>query len=72
MDWKDFFDRLGMNGTRWQWRIMKWERNLENLRHGSISGDNWSATRLLIATNLLLFGIMLIQGVVGGLGFRFC
>lgn len=69
MDWKNFFDRLGMNGTRWQWRIMKWERNLENLRHGSISGGNWSATRILIAINLLLFGIMLIQGVVGGLGF---
>jgi rhomboid protease GluP len=69
MDWKNFFDRLGMNGTRWQWRIMKWERNLKNLRHGSTSDGNWSATRILIATNLLLFGIMLIQGVVGGLGF---
>lgn len=25
MNWKDFFDRLGLNGTRWQWRIMKWQ-----------------------------------------------
>jgi rhomboid protease GluP len=25
MDWKRFFDGLGMNGTRWQWRIMRWQ-----------------------------------------------
>lgn len=25
MNWKDFFDRLGMNGTWWQWRILKWQ-----------------------------------------------
>lgn len=25
MNWKDFFDSLGMNGTKWQWRIMRWE-----------------------------------------------
>ena len=31
MDWKSFFDRLGMNGTRWQWRMMKWERNLRSI-----------------------------------------
>jgi rhomboid protease GluP len=27
MDWKRFFDALGMNGTRWQWRILRWQRN---------------------------------------------
>ena len=26
MNWKEFFDSLGMNGTRWQWRIMRWEK----------------------------------------------
>ncbi len=26
MNWKDFFDSIGMNGTKWQWRIMQWER----------------------------------------------
>lgn len=26
MDWKKFFDSLGMNGTVWQWRIMNWKR----------------------------------------------
>ncbi len=26
MNWKDFFDSLGMDGTKWQWRIMRWEK----------------------------------------------
>lgn len=30
MDWKNFFDRLGMNGTAWQWRIIRWQNNWEN------------------------------------------
>ena len=29
MDWKRFFDNLGLNGTRWQWRIMRWENRWE-------------------------------------------
>lgn len=29
MDWKRFFDRLGMNGTRWQWRIYRWQQRWE-------------------------------------------
>ena len=32
MDWKSFFDRLGMNGTKWQWRIMQWERRRNERR----------------------------------------
>lgn len=32
MDWKKFFDSLGMNGTRWQWRIIKWQRQWEDRR----------------------------------------
>lgn len=27
MNWKEIFDSLGMNGTKWQWRIMQWERS---------------------------------------------
>ncbi len=27
MDWKKFFDSLGMNGTKWQWRIMRWQKS---------------------------------------------
>jgi rhomboid protease GluP len=26
MDWKKLFDSMGLNGTRWQWRIMKWQQ----------------------------------------------
>jgi rhomboid protease GluP len=29
MNWKDFFDSLGMNGTRWQWRIVRWQERWE-------------------------------------------
>lgn len=68
MDWKTFFDRLGMNGTRWQWRIMKWERNLQDLRQGNLVAGSWSATKVLIATNLALYAIMVLQGLVSGLG----
>ncbi len=68
MDWKTFFDRLGMNGTRWQWRMMRWERSLRGIMQGNPSSGNWSAARVLIGINLLLFGLMVIQGIGGGLG----
>lgn len=68
MNWKTFFDQLGMNGTRWQWRMMKWERNLRGILQGNTSGGDWSATKILIAINLLLYGLMVVQGIVGGLG----
>jgi rhomboid protease GluP len=36
MDWKRLFDSLGMNGTQWQWRILRWQRRwgdaMANLR----------------------------------------
>ncbi len=68
MDWKIFFDRLGMNGTRWQWRIMRWERSFRGILQGNPSSGSWSATKVLIAINLLLFGLMVIKGIAGGLG----
>ena len=68
MDWKTFFDRLGLNGTRWQWRMMKWERNLRSLMQGNPTSMGWSATKILIGVNLLLFGLMVIFGAIGGLG----
>ena len=68
MDWKSFFDRLGMNGTRWQWRMMKWERNLRSIMQGNASGSTWSVSKVLIGINLLLYGLMVTQGVGGGLG----
>jgi rhomboid protease GluP len=68
MDWKTFFDRLGMNGTRWQWRMMRWERSLREILQGNPSSGSWSAAKGLIAINLLLFGLMVAQGIGGGLG----
>lgn len=68
MDWKTFFDRLGMNGTRWQWRMMRWERNLRAILRGDSSAGTGSATRVLIAINLLLFGLMVLKGLSSGLG----
>lgn len=70
MDWKTFFDKLGMNGTRWQWRMMKWQRNLRELLQGNTTPGDWSATKILIGINLLLYGLMVVQGISGGLGFN--
>ncbi len=30
MDWKRLFNSLGMNGTHWQWRIMRWQQRWED------------------------------------------
>jgi rhomboid protease GluP len=68
MDWKRFFDGLGMNGTRWQWRIMKWERNLQAIMRGDTATAKWSATKIFITVNVVLFGLMVLQGMGSGLG----
>lgn len=72
MDWKRFFDNLGMNGTRWQWRIMNWERRLKGgpgapplFGHGGPS-----LTGILIFANLALFTMMVIHGTILGLGLQ--
>lgn len=36
MDWKRFFDSLGLNGTQWQWRIIRWQR-----RWDAYKADLW-------------------------------
>ena len=32
MDWKRLFDSLGLNGTHWQWRMMRWQNSWEAWR----------------------------------------
>jgi rhomboid protease GluP len=69
MNWKKIFDSLGMNGTQWQWRIMRWERNWKALLHGQPLQSDFSLTHLLIGINIFLFVAMIIQGVIHGFGF---
>lgn len=71
MDWKSFFDRLGMNGTRWQWRIMRWQRNLKNVATGRpVATSTFSVTNTLIIVNLIMFSLLVLQGVANGRGMR--
>ncbi len=69
MDWKRFFDGLGMNGSRWQWRMMRWERNLKGLLRGQPSaGGEISVTAIIIFANLVFFTLMALWGIVAGYG----
>jgi rhomboid protease GluP len=36
MDWKRFFDRLGLNGTHWQWKVIRWQE-----RWADFKADLW-------------------------------
>jgi rhomboid protease GluP len=68
MNWKQIFDSLGMNGTRWQWRIMGWERNFKALLHGQPLSNDFSLSHILIGINVFLFIAMVVQGLLAGLG----
>ena len=68
MDWKLFFDRLGMNGSRWQWRMMKYERYWKAFWRGEQTSQAITFSRGLIYINVILFAAMIIQGVAAGLG----
>jgi len=69
VDWKSFFDRLGMNGTRWQWRIMRWQKQFKDIAAGRPVGTSTiSVTSTLIIINLILFSIMILQGMANGRG----
>lgn len=70
MDWKKFFDGLGMNGTRWQWRMMRWERDVKKLFRGHVQGDALHLSKLLISINVGLFVLMMIHGLLAGVGPR--
>ncbi len=52
MNWKEFFDRLGMNGTWWQWRILRWQ---ERRREESF----WSACSLFMPAWLTVSNALL-------------
>ncbi|PLY03816.1 MAG: rhomboid family intramembrane serine protease [Desulfuromonas sp.] len=68
MDWKIFFDRLGMNGTVWQWRIMRWERYWKAFWRGGSDTSLLSLSRGLIYINLILFVLMIVKALAAGHG----
>lgn len=68
MDWKRIFDSLGMNGSRWQWRIMRWERNIKALLSGQQLTTGFSLSHLLIGVNVFLFIAMILQGLLDNRG----
>lgn len=69
MDWKRFFDNLGMNGTRWQWRIMRWQRQLKQVSRGErVPNSGISLSQLLLIINLILFSAMILRGAAAGFG----
>jgi len=69
LNWKHFFDRIGMNGTRWQWRIHRWE-NLFKRGGFRQLGEGISVTRIIIFVNVVLFTIMILWGMLAGVGSR--
>lgn len=69
VNFKPFFDKLGLNGSRWQWRLMRWQKNLAALLRGErLPGEVMSPVKIILAVNLLWFGLMFLQGVVFGYG----
>jgi len=70
LDWKKFFDSLGMNGSRWQWRMMRYERDLKKLLRGRVSGEDLRLSRLILYLNVGLFVLMIVHGLLAGIGPR--
>ena len=70
MDWKSLFDRIGLNGTRWQWRMIRIEKSLQKFRYGLLHPEQaeFSLTKVIIGINLILFSIMVLQGAATGRG----
>lgn len=61
---------LWMSNGRWQWRLRRWRRSLGDLfssRPGESAGG-LSLTKVLIVTNLVLFVLMVLQGMAAGRG----
>jgi len=68
MDWKNFFDALGMNGTRWQWKMMRWQRYWKSFWRGETSSTGITLGRGLIYLNIGLFSAMVLLGLFSGRG----
>jgi len=65
---KRLFDFFGLNGTRWQWKMMLWERKLRTVFRAPVQAGGISLSHVLLALNLLFFIAMVVQGLFAGLG----
>lgn len=59
---------LSFNTVHWQWRLRRWQRNLRGLFRGDLRQAGVSATGTIIFTNLVLFTLMIAQGILAGQG----
>ena len=66
MNTKKFFDTLGLNGTRWQWRMMLWEKKIKQSFRAPIQGGGLPLHKILIALNIVCFVVMVVQGGMAG------
>jgi len=67
LDWKKTFDSIGLNGTKWQWRIIRWQHQAGQLRRGN-NPFNISTSKILLWVNLFLFSALVIRGAASGHG----
>jgi len=70
MNLTEIFRALGLNTPRWQWRAMRWERALRNLKRGELPTTSIQVSRTLILANLVFFVLMIAQGMLAGQGLR--
>lgn len=68
MDLTEIFRALGLTSPRWQWRAMRWERALRQLRRGELPSTSLQVSRTLIIANLVFFVLMIAQGLFAGQG----
>jgi len=62
------FDTLGLNTPRWQWRIMRWKRNLRSLFRNDVTTGGLPVSRIIIGINIFLFILMVLHGFFAGFG----
>lgn len=68
MNFDKLLNTLGLDTPRWHWRIMRWKRLLRSIVRNDAAGGGFSTSQLIIVINVVLFVLMVVNGVVAGLG----